>query len=162
MITDANVKSDIILEDYNDNRYFKLNLLTYKATEIYDVDNIQINGFISFEKCGLFHKKDYIFIVYKQNSKCFLIIDDLKVSLDDIKFIKYSNFLPFIQRLQIIRKNNTIFSCQRWSKNIDEFIMDDFLYYLNFIYKNKDINLCNLFPHLASTNMKQTTTSSKR
>jgi len=138
----VNANSQIYIEDFYSGEIYLLDINTMrldKAEQAHAVDSI---GYIAFESCGLFEKKYKIFALFCYEAKPYLLIDNQIIDIKEERLkIVFRSFLPFIQELTIYR-NDKKFYCKRWSKDIDEFSMDDFFYFLEFSFKQDFNNLC--------------------
>jgi len=138
----VNVNSQIYIEDFYSSEIYLLDINTMKldkAEQAHAVDSI---GYIAFESCGLFKKKKKIFALFCYEAKPYLLIDNRIIDIKEERLkIVFHSFFPFIQKLTIYQ-NDKKFYCKRWSKDIDEFSMDDFFYFLEFSFKQGFNNLC--------------------
>jgi hypothetical protein len=132
----------IVLEDfYKKDQYYLLDIpsLQYSICEKYENNIVQ--GFLAKEKCGLLHKKEVVFALFYYDNEIFILIDQKLFSLQDIKTITFSNFILFIEKFELVTVNNETFYCKRWSRDVDEFFMNHFLYFLHYSYKQDFANI---------------------
>ena len=142
MAINVNVNNKIVLEDfYKKNQYYILNItsLQYSVCEKYEHHIVQ--GFLAKESCGLFHSKEVIFAFFCSHNEIFILIDQKLFPLREIKKITFSNFILLIEKFKLISLNNETFHCKRFSRDIDDFFMNHFLYFLHYSYKQDFANI---------------------
>lgn len=140
-MTKKNANKTIVLIDYYGEDYFLLDLSNNHYSKIQKTHSIGYSGYIAIEQCGLLKTKTNIMALFNLLGRPHLMINDKILCLCDIESISFPGFIPFIQKFKINMKNGEKIECERWSKNIDKFIMDDFLYFLYYSYLQEFKNI---------------------
>ena len=100
----------------------------------------EINGFVSFEECGL--RKNSTMTVplslFCLKDKAYLCIDKNIYDADEIDIKEFALFVRFIN---IKYKGEVVFHCKQRTKDIDEFYMNDFFYFLKYSQKQNFENI---------------------
>lgn len=135
--------SIIFLSDFYSNDIYKFDLETKEAKvmqkELIDKD-LKINGFYCEEKCGLFKKQLFRYALYLIQNKFFFSINKSIIEIDKTFQIKRNVFFPLII-ITTIKSKSFTYKCYQWSRDIDEFLMDDFYYFLNYSFLKRFENL---------------------
>lgn len=132
----------IYLEKFDTNTQYEFEIDSCNLKQIKSFSS-RINGFVSFEKCGLFKKKatTHVISVFCLNEKAFLCVDN---NLYDLKDVTIRTISFFIRVITIFYRKKKIFCCIQWTKDVDEFTMNDFFYFLHYSYKNDFENITSL------------------
>ena len=137
-----NTNNRIYLVDFYNSDIYSLDINNMKLVKVEQKVSSDSLGYIAFESCGLFRKKQKIFAIFCYKTKPCLLIDNIIVDiLGEGVQVKFNDFFPLVQEL-VVSWENMKFCCKRWSKDIDEFVMDDFLFFLRYSYKQKFQNIC--------------------
>ena len=116
---------------------FDTNTCELKKTKQY---SRKINGFISFEKCGLIkHKSAAVPLsIFCIKDKVYLCIGKNRYAANDIDINEFSLFIRIVN---ILYKGEVVFHCKQWTRDIDEFYMNDFFYFLKYSQKQNFENI---------------------
>jgi len=140
----ANANEEILLEEFYTGQFYLLEIGGLVFTKVSDDKNVKNKkqGFVSFENCGLFKKQKMTFAIFCIKEKPYILINNnlIDVYREKVK-IRFDTFFPLVQKL-ILSSDGYGIECSRWSKDIDEFLMDDFFYFLEFSFKQDFNNLC--------------------
>ena len=136
-----NARKIILLDFYGDDLY-SYDLIKKSFTLMNKNDNGEkYNGWIAFEKCGLFKKKSLTTGIFCLKGSIFFIFNDNYYKITKNFIFKRNTFYFLVWSIKIKINDSTEIYCKQWSKNIDLFAMDDFFYFVEHSMKENFQNI---------------------
>lgn len=132
----------IYLQQYDAENVYRFDPNTCEIEETNQSSKVK-NGFVSFERCGL-KKNDSITVplsIFCIKDKVYLCVGRNRYDANEVDI---NEFALFIRTITIKHRGEVIFRCKQWSRDIDEFNMDDFFYFLKYSKKHHYENILNL------------------
>jgi len=132
----------IFLKQYDTETIYQLDTNTCELKEIKQ-DYVTIHGFVSFVKCGL-KKRDITaesISIFCIKSYVYLCINR---NIYDANLVEIGDFSIFVRSMYIRHRGKIVFFCKQWTRDIDDFYMDDFFYFLKYSKNHNYENILTL------------------